>query len=365
MRFEKTLGPLVAPLSASDWPEIARRANEDAEWLAAGKAKTEKFSLYLSSLGSARSALDTARSQLAASSSSPSPSTALIDGAESVIAPWLDARLGSSVPDDPALFRSVPTEMERLFFADMRALRVRPPTTLTRVSEYVPEVVAYVERIIARGYGYAAPDGSVYFDTAAFDGAAETDGQWTHSYAKLAPWSKGNKALIDEGEGSLSLAGSGKRSASDFALWKASKPGEPAWPSPWGPGRPGWHIECSVMASAVLGERLDIHSGGSDLAFPHHDNELAQAEAYHGCRQWVDYFLHTGHLHIEGLKMSKSLKNFITIQDALRSHTARQLRLAFLLQLWSAKMDFRESSLQEVLAIEAAFDVRAQPTLLS
>lgn len=103
------------------------------------------------------------------------------------------------------------------------------------------------------------------------------------------------------------------KSKADFALWKASKPGEPAWPSPWGPGRPGWHLECSVMASAVLGDKLDIHSGGVDLAFPHHDNEMAQSEAHHGHGPWVNYFLHTGHLHIEGLKMSKSLKNFITI----------------------------------------------------
>lgn len=136
--------------------------------------------------------------------------------------------------------------------------------------------------------------------------------------------------------GALS-AGTGRRSAADFALWKASKPGEPSWPSPWGPGRPGWHIECSVMASAIFGDNMDIHSGGIDLAFPHHDNEMAQSEvglvfhialrsyltrprqAYHNCPAWVNYFLHTGHLHIEGLKMSKSLKNFITIDVSLYS----------------------------------------------
>jgi len=129
----------------------------------------------------------------------------------------------------------------------------------------------------------------------------------------------------------------------DFALWKASKPGEPSWPSPWGPGRPGWHIECSVMATAILGDSLDIHSGGSDLAFPHHDNEIAQSEAYHNCNSWVNYFIHTGHLHIEGLKMSKSLKNFITIGEILEKFTPRQLRLSFLTQLWNAKVDFSES----------------------
>lgn len=125
-----------------------------------------------------------------------------------------------------------------------------------------------------------------------------------------------------------------KRSARDFALWKRSKPGEPSWPSPWSAGRPGWHIECSVMASAILGERADIHSGGIDLKFPHHDNEIAQTEAYYDSDNWINYFLHSGHLTISGCKMSKSLKNFITIKEALNRNTARQLRIAFLLHAW-------------------------------
>ena len=138
-----------------------------------------------------------------------------------------------------------------------------------------------------------------------------------HDYPKLEP-SKGNatQAEMEESEGSLHVAEAGeKRNAADFALWKKSKGGEPSWPSPWGGGRPGWHIECSVMASDLMGDGMDVHAGGSDLKFPHHDNELAQAEAYHGCQQWVNYFFHFGHLHIKGLKMSKSLKNFVTIRQ--------------------------------------------------
>jgi len=223
----------------------------------------------------------------------------------------------------------------------MTRLHVREPDTLTRVTEYVPEIVSFVEGIVKNGYAYES-EGSVYFDTASFDKADH------HTYAKLEPWSKGNRELLEDGEGkgvlhstkkrpqySQLVAGSltkkkGARAPSDFALWKASREGEPSWPSPWGAGRPGWHIECSVMASAILGNNMDIHSGGIDLAFPHHDNEMAQSEvmkpihpfqnivltlsqAYHDCPAWVNYFLHTGHLHIEGLKMSKSLKNFITI----------------------------------------------------
>lgn len=151
-------------------------------------------------------------------------------------------------------------------------------------------------------------NGSVYFDIQKFDSAPQ------HSYAKLEPSSKKNFESLLNAEGSLAGEGGEKRNDMDFALWKASKAGEPCWSSPWGMGRPGWHIECSAMASEILCDNMDVHSGGVDLAFPHHDNELAQSEAYHECNQWVNHFWHPGHLHIEGLKMSKSLKNFVTIK---------------------------------------------------
>ena len=115
--------------------------------------------------------------------------------------------------------------------------------------------------------------------------------------------------LLADGEGTLEVGKSDKKNQNDFALWKTSKRGEPSWNSPWGKGRPGWHIECSVMASEIFGENMDIHSGGVDLKFPHHDNEMAQSEAFYQNHQWVNYWFHAGHLHIEGLKMSKSLKN--------------------------------------------------------
>jgi len=191
----------------------------------------------------------------------------------------------------------------------------------------------------------------------------------SHNYAKLAPQHKTNQALVDEGEGALGSSGE-KKNSIDFALWKASKQGEPKWNSPWGAGRPGWHIECSVMASDILGSRLDIHGGGVDLKFPHHDNELAQAEAHDGSHQWVNYFLHAGHLNIEGLKMSKSLKNFIPIRQILMSYTPRQIRLFFLSVPWDGPMNFsdqllescktREKTLREFFA-----NVSAQITKLS
>ena len=152
-------------------------------------------------------------------------------------------------------------------------------------------------------------------------------------------------------------SGTDKKSANDFALWKNSKPGEPSWDSPWGKGRPGWHIECSVMASAILGESIDIHTGGVDLKFPHHDNELAQAEAYFDNDHWIRYFLHSGHLTIAGCKMSKSLKNFITIQEVLKTYTARQLRLMFLLHSWPATLDYSPLTMELATSYERTVNV--------
>lgn len=251
---------------------------------------------------------------------------------------YLDKRFGSTVNDN-TIFKDVPRRFEAEFHHDMAALNVMPPDVLTRVSDFVPEIVDFVQRIVDNGYGYFADDASVYFDTKRFDASPN------HFYAKLVPEAFGDTEALREGEGVLSTAdSSAKRNPTDFALWKASKPGEPSWPSPWGPGRPGWHIECSAMASRALGTSLDIHAGGYDLKFPHHDNELAQSEAYNGDGgQWVHYFLHSGHLHVSGCKMSKSLKNFVSIQKALADHSARQLRLAFLLHPWHSTLDYSPS----------------------
>merc|ERR1712137_1377161 len=221
---------------------------------------------------------------------------------------------------------------EQEFFEDLDMLNIRRPNAVTRVSEYVPNIVDYVQKIIDNGYAYES-HGDVYFDLQSF----EKDG---FTYHKCSPSlsSEASAELLDEGEGAL-VRGGYKRHPFDFALWKQSKPGEPGWDSPWGKGRPGWHIECSAMAGDLLGSNVDINCGGVDLRFPHHDNQLAQSEAHYGCKQWVNYFLHTGHLHIQGHKMAKSLKNFITIRECLRIYSANQLRIMFLKHRFDSPLD--------------------------
>ncbi|XP_016661759.1 cysteine--tRNA ligase, cytoplasmic [Acyrthosiphon pisum] len=258
---------------------------------------------------------------------------------------YLDTLNSEDVPDN-SIFESLPRFWESNFHSNMSSLNILPPDKLSRVSEYVPETIAYIETIIKNGYAYES-NGSVYFDVAAFDS------QPIHHYAKLVPEAYGDSKSLQDGEGDLTTSAvNEKRSPNDFALWKKSKKGEPWWDSPWGKGRPGWHIECSVMASCILGQTLDIHTGGIDLKFPHHDNEIAQAEAYYNNEEWVRYFLHSGHLTISGCKMSKSLKNFITIEDALKNNTSRQLRLAFLLHSWKDTLDYSESTMESAMACE-------------
>lgn len=275
--------------------------------------------------------------------------------ASGVLLPYIDSLHSTSVSgDDHDVFTKLTKKYEGRFFEDMKMLNVKYPDEVTRVTEYGPPIVDFVKQIQENGFAYEH-EGSVYYDT----------GKWESSggvYARLEPWNRHDKDLQADGEGSLSTnKTSFKRSGADFALWKASKPGEPSWSSPWGQGRPGWHIECSAMASKILGKTIDIHSGGIDLAFPHHDNELAQSEAYWSQpdqvdkgEQWVNYFLHMGHLSIQGSKMSKSLKNFTTIREALTTGqwTPRSLRIVFLLGAWRDGLEITDELVKASTAWE-------------
>eukprot|EP01069_Polyplicarium_translucidae_P008255 Polyplicarium_translucidae@DN3206_c0_g1_i1.p1 len=246
-------------------------------------------------------------------------------------------------------FVAVARYWEDRFWHDMTRLGCRLPDLITRVSEFVDEVISFIEGIIANGFAYES-EGSVYFDTAAFRASPK------HTYGRMEPSAVSEEARVLEGEGDLGIV-TQKRTAIDFALWKKSKPGEPSWKSPWGDGRPGWHIECSAMASHALGFPLDIHSGGCDLRFPHHDNELAQSEAKYDKPQWVNYFLHSGHLNIYGEKMAKTLKNFVTIDEALKEVSPRVIRLAILQNRWNAPMNYAPdgSTLHEAINVDKAF----------
>ncbi|MDZ5034614.1 cysteine--tRNA ligase, partial [Clostridium perfringens] len=169
-----------------------------------------------------------------------------------------------------------------------------------RATEYIIDIIEFVEGLIEKGYAYEV-DGDVYFRTKEFQGYGKLIGQ------NLEDLQAGARINVDER----------KEDPMDFALWKAQKPGEPAWESPWGMGRPGWHIECSCMAKKILGDTKDIHAGGMDLAFPHHENEIAQSEALTG-KTFARYWLHGAFLNINNQKMSKSLNNFLTARDILK-----------------------------------------------
>jgi cysteinyl-tRNA synthetase len=197
-----------------------------------------------------------------------------------------------------------------LMNADLRALDVRPADTEPRATEHIPEVIEIIKRLMERDLAYAAA-GDVYFSVAGFAPYGRLSGQ----------------SVDDLRSGARIEVGEQKRSPLDFALWKAAKPGEPAWPSPWGDGRPGWHIECSAMAHRYLGEPFDIHGGGADLIFPHHENEIAQSEGAFGDGQFARHWLHSGMVNFGGEKMSKSLGNVVAISEVGQAHDLEALRL--------------------------------------
>jgi cysteinyl-tRNA synthetase len=230
----------------------------------------------------------------------------------------INARAAQEFPDLPLneAIRKVTTKTETQFHADIAALGVLPPTHEPRATEFIRrsddkvDMVRLIEDLVARGHAYVAED-HVLFDVASMP-----------DYGRLA-----NRSLEEMEAGARVDVAPYKKSAMDFVLWKPSKPGEPAWPSPAGiaaPGRPGWHIECSAMAGALLGDVFDIHGGGIDLVFPHHENELAQSRCAHGTAVMANTWMHNGFLQVEGEKMSKSLGNFITIHELLETKTFGQ-----------------------------------------
>jgi len=240
----------------------------------------------------------------------------------------------------------------RHFINDMEALNVRPPTFYPRASDVIPQMVRTIELLVSRGYAYVRA-GSVYYraQAAPFGLLSRlSQEEWLHTAAQRG----GNPQDVN------------KEHPLDFVLWQAQAAGEPAWPSPWGPGRPGWHIECSTISAIFLGPTVDIHGGGADLAFPHHECEIAQSEAATGERPFVRYWLHTGMVYYQGEKMSKSLGNIIMMHDLLSRFNPDALRL------YLASHHYREPWAYDLPALEhsaimaqrwraAAYEREAQP----
>ena len=216
------------------------------------------------------------------------------------------------------------------YFTDAQGLGVRPATIHPKATENIPQIIDMVQTLIDKGYAYPVDNGDVYYRTLKFQG-----------YGKLS-----HQPIEDLQSGARIAVGDVKENPLDFALWKAAKPGEPAWDSPWGPGRPGWHIECSAMSNRYLGKTIDIHCGGEDLQFPHHENEIAQSEAANGC-EFVHYWMHNGFLNIDNRKMSKSLGNFFTVREAAAAYGYETIRLFMLSAHYRTPLNYSAEILQQ------------------
>jgi cysteinyl-tRNA synthetase len=215
------------------------------------------------------------------------------------------------------------------YFEDMDALNILRADIYPRATEEIPKIIELVEGLIARGFAYAV-GGSVYFRV-----------RRVLDYGKLS-----KRSLEQMMAGARVEASEEKEDPMDFVLWKAAKPGEPSWESPWGKGRPGWHIECSAMSIKYLGEQIDIHGGGQDLIFPHHENEIAQSESFTGKKPFVKYWMHNGQVQIGGEKMSKSLGNLITIREALKKYSPDAIRIFVLSSYYRSPLTYTEEALE-------------------
>ena len=210
------------------------------------------------------------------------------------------------------------------YFKDAAALGVKPADVHPRATKHIGEIIGLIKKLEAKGLAYAVDNGDVYFDTQAY----------RSNYGKLI-----GQDLDDLESGARIEVGDIKRHPMDFALWKGQKPGEPAWKSPWGMGRPGWHIECSAMSMKYLGETFDIHCGGVDLIFPHHENEIAQSEGATG-KPFAKYWMHNGHINVDNKKMSKSAGNFFTVRDIAKEYDLEAVRLFLLSAQYRSPINF-------------------------
>ena len=210
----------------------------------------------------------------------------------------IDDKIIKKANEDGTTFEAVARKYENEYYTDLKGLNVKPATARPRVSDTIPEIIDIVQTLIDKGHAYRVDNGDVYFRVHSFN-----------EYGKLS-----HNPLEELESGARIAVDDIKESPADFALWKASKPGEPKWESPFSEGRPGWHIECSAMSKKHLGDKIDLHCGGEDLIFPHHENEIAQSECANGC-EFSHYWMHNAFLNVDNQKMSKSLNNFFTVRE--------------------------------------------------
>lgn len=234
----------------------------------------------------------------------------------------IDDKMINRANEEGITIKELAARFIKAFERDSKSLNVREADIKPRATEHIGDIIKLIKSLEAKGYAYKTDDG-VYFDTVVYEGYGKLSGR------KLDDMLSGARVAVD----------TNKKAPSDFALWKNEKPGEPSWGSPWGKGRPGWHIECSAMSQKYLGDTFDIHGGGVDLIFPHHENEIAQSEGATG-KKFVNYWMHNGHINVNNEKMSKSLGNFFTIPDIAEKFDLEVLRFFMLGVHYRSQVNF-------------------------
>ena len=244
----------------------------------------------------------------------------------------IDDKMINKAKDEETTVKEIGDKYIKEYYKDADALNIKRATVNPRATEYIQDIINFVERLIEKDFAYEI-DGDVYFSTKKFDSYGKLSGQ------NLQDLQAGARVNVDER----------KKDPMDFAIWKTQKPGEPAWKSPWGMGRPGWHIECSCMVKKLLGDTIDIHAGGMDLSFPHHENEIAQSEALTG-KPFANYWLHSAFVNINNQKMSKSLNNFFTAREILEEYDADVVRFLMLSAHYRIQVNFSKELLDSAKA---------------
>ena len=242
----------------------------------------------------------------------------------------IDDKIIRRANEEGLTFKEVAEKYIAEFWTDAKGLGVREATTHPKATENIDTIIDIVSRLVERGYAYRADNGDVYFRTRKFD-----------EYGKLS-----HQPIDDLESGARIAVGEVKEDPLDFALWKAAKEGEPSWTSPWSDGRPGWHIECSAMARRYLGETIDIHGGGQDLVFPHHENEIAQSECCNGV-PFARYWMHNGYINVDNKKMSKSLNNFFTVRDVANAYGYEAIRFFLISSSYRMPINYNTEIIQQ------------------